>query len=99
MLKGCQRKLILLRDTGSNIFEEAYFVLKADADARQNLSESDMVSEARRIVEANTLRLGMHDDNQPPSTKTTRDKTAYFGWFFAGCVFSCAFLGLFLLIF
>ncbi|NLK38978.1 MAG: hypothetical protein GX303_01845 [Clostridiales bacterium] len=98
MLKGCQRKIILLRNTGSNIFEEAYFVLKADAEARQDLSESDMVSEARRIVEANTISLGQHNTQAPPK-ESTKNKNTCFGWFLAGCVFSCLIVSILLLIF
>ena len=28
MVRGCQKKIIHLRDTGSDLFEEAYFILK-----------------------------------------------------------------------
>lgn len=97
MLKGCQRKIILLRDTGSNIFEEAYFVLKADAEARRDLSESDMVSEARRIVEENTLSLSCSAGMK--KSKSAKNKSASFGWFFAGCFASFCLLGLLMIIF
>lgn len=98
MLKGCQRKIILLRNTGSSIFEEAYFVLKADADTSQTLSEADMVNEARRIVEANTLHADARHSQLLPKLKTKQGNSGI-GWFFAGCAFSTVVAGLFLLIF
>ncbi|MBR7184421.1 MAG: hypothetical protein IKD37_02310 [Clostridia bacterium] len=52
MVKGCQRRIILLRETGSAIFEEAYFLVKPEqADA----SEQRMIAEANRIIEENLI--------------------------------------------
>lgn len=53
MLKGCQKNVIILRGTDSEIFEEAFFILKRDAEIDGNLRENDMISEAKRILEAN----------------------------------------------
>ena len=48
MLKGIQRQMMVVRIEKSEIFETAYFVIRADAADR---SESvDIVSEANRIV-------------------------------------------------
>ncbi len=52
MLKGCQRKIIMLKNTGSNIFEEAYFVIR-DSALRSHVSEADMIAEANRIIREN----------------------------------------------
>lgn len=49
MIRGIQRKIIHIKDTGSCYFEEAYFVLKRDVSTR--ISEADMIREASRIVE------------------------------------------------
>ena len=48
MLKGCHKRIIQIKDTGSNIFEEAYFILKCDADKKQN--SYDIIDEATAIV-------------------------------------------------
>lgn len=57
MLKGCQRKIIMLKNTGSNIFEEAYFVIR-DSALRSHVSEADMIAEANRIIRDNgTVQL------------------------------------------
>ena len=50
MLKGCQKKIIMLKNTGSKIFDEAYFIL-SDSAIASHCSQSDMIAEANRIVE------------------------------------------------
>ncbi|MBE6575002.1 MAG: hypothetical protein E7654_01860 [Ruminococcaceae bacterium] len=53
MVKGCQRQIVLLRGTGSELFEEAYFILKPE---KTSLPPARMITEANRIIEENTLR-------------------------------------------
>ena len=49
MIKGIQRKMIIVKTDRSKIFETAYFVLRADLD--DGASEAnDLLSEANRIV-------------------------------------------------
>lgn len=57
MLKGVQRKLIMLQTNGSDLFETAYFVLREDAACRCH-DRNEMLTEARRIVEENSLAKG-----------------------------------------
>ena len=47
MLKGCQKKIIFLKNTGSSVFDEAYLVIKPDYEEREDF---DIVSEATRII-------------------------------------------------
>ena len=47
VLKGAQKKMIVVKTGSSELFEEAYFVLKA-SEVR---GESDMLTEANRIIE------------------------------------------------
>lgn len=54
MIKGCQKKIIYLKNTDSGIFDEAYFVLRRDGEA-EHFGEADMVSEAKRIIEGASL--------------------------------------------
>lgn len=50
MIKGCQKKIIHLRNTESPFFEEAYFVLK---DGLSPLpKEDDIIKAAMRIAES-----------------------------------------------
>ena len=47
MIKGCHKSIVFLRDTGSELFDEAYFILKPNAQGKK---EADIISEATRIV-------------------------------------------------
>ena len=47
MIKGCHKNIVFLKDTGSELFDEAYFILKPNAHEKK---ETDIISEATRIV-------------------------------------------------
>ena len=50
IVRGCQKKVIFLKNTGSHLFDEAYFIVsRACEDAR--IVEGDMVCEANRIID------------------------------------------------
>jgi hypothetical protein len=53
-LKGCQKNVIMLKGTDSEIFEEAFFVLRRDVELDGKVGKSDMVNEAQRILNAHT---------------------------------------------
>lgn len=48
MIKGCQKKIIQIKDTKSKFFEEAYLVLKNDC--KYGEKSVDIVSEATSII-------------------------------------------------
>ena len=50
MVRGCQKKIIYLKNTGSEVFEEAYFVVREKNLAYES-SECDMIEEANRILD------------------------------------------------
>lgn len=54
-MRGCQRQIIMLRGTDSQIFDEAYFLLRKDFD-RSRGEEGELVREAERLVALNTTR-------------------------------------------
>lgn len=69
-MKGCQKKIILLKGTESALFEEAYFIIK---ETEIPSCKNDMIAEACRIIEANDLSAA------PKSVKLSRKKKlAYF---------------------
>ncbi len=74
MLKGCQKQMIVLHGTGSEIFEEAYFVLKKVPGG--SVGKSAMLLEANRIVEEN--RIGI------PRRKSSSDAAKGLFFFIAG---------------
>ncbi len=49
MVRGCQKKMIYLKNTGSEVFDEAYFVI-GDKNKEYDLNECDLVKEANRIL-------------------------------------------------
>ena len=50
MVRGCQKKIIYLKNTGSEVFEEAYFVVR-EKTLPSYVEECDMVEEANRILD------------------------------------------------
>lgn len=48
-MRGCQKRVIYMKNTGSEVFEEAYFVVKDESALI--CREGDLLSEAKRIVE------------------------------------------------
>ncbi len=50
MLKGCQRRMIVVRTGKDTMFDEVYFVLKKDCSDESCIEESDIICEANRII-------------------------------------------------
>lgn len=50
MLKGCQRRIIMVKDTKNPCIDTAYFVLKNDAPS--GVTQTDMLTEAARMLDA-----------------------------------------------
>ena len=51
-MKGYKKQVIYIKNTGSRHFEEAYFVIRGDIDAK-SCSSKNMVEEANRIIKEN----------------------------------------------
>ena len=49
MIKGARKQMIVVRTGNSRYFDEAYFVLKEDAQ-KENRKSTDILSEANRIL-------------------------------------------------
>lgn len=51
MLKGCTKRVIVIKDTGSDLFDEAFFVIKPQNSKSGKLrTETDFVYEANKII-------------------------------------------------
>ena len=57
MIKGCQRKMIMVKGDEESPFEMAYFVIKSDPRSSE-IGENDILAEANKIVEAKTICEG-----------------------------------------
>ena len=55
LYKGCEKRMINVKNTGSELFEEAYFIINTKHSAR--VSHTDMIKEANRLVAENTIAL------------------------------------------
>lgn len=54
MLRGCQKRVIFLKNTGSKIFDGAYFLI-SDNDKTSRMDSEDMIAEAGKIIEENII--------------------------------------------
>ena len=50
MVRGCQRRVVFIKNTDSEIFSEAYFIL-VDGVEKKEHSDGDIIREANRIIE------------------------------------------------
>ena len=80
-MRGCERKIIMLKGTDSEIFDEAYFLIRRDF--KEGGSTGEIVHEAQRIVDMNTT-------HRRQSGKCKSEKRAFFFGaifgFFAGLI-------------
>ena len=51
-MRGCQKRVIYMKNTGSEVFDEAYFVVRDGYT--HTLAKVDFLKEANRIVEENS---------------------------------------------
>lgn len=61
MLKGCQRRMVIVPGKDKEIFETAYFVLRRESEKRA-LGHRDLLEEANRIINAQQIRAGREQD-------------------------------------
>ena len=83
MIRGAQKRMIVVRTRDSRVFEEAYFVMRREAEG-DGASEQDMIREANRILERSLPR-----DRLTPPPPTQASPTARHGgffWFTAGLI-------------
>ncbi|MBR0302893.1 MAG: hypothetical protein IJQ80_03500 [Clostridia bacterium] len=74
MVKGCQKRTIHIKDTGSRYYEEAYFVLRPGVTDAGDMSD-DMIGEAIRIAGESVA---------PRGAGSGRRAARWLGAFFAG---------------
>lgn len=56
MLKGCVRRVVYMKDTEGDLFEEAYFFVRNSPERKCN--DRDMVREAERIITESSVDAG-----------------------------------------
>lgn len=89
VLRGTERRMIKIVHPDSELFDEAYFILKQNARYYNTDDNSTLVEEAARIVRDNLMSVQCTGITSRKTTK--RDKIMYFA---AGAA-TCAVLALF----
>lgn len=87
MIKGCSKRVIVVKNPTGNYFEEAHFILKERFASPQTPScEAKMIDEANRIITDNMLTKYCPT---PQSGKKTNFKFSPIAVFVMGMVTSC----------
>lgn len=50
VVRGTQRKMVVVKTADSELFDEAYFILRKDSARYNDSSEGSMIDEANRII-------------------------------------------------
>jgi len=75
LLKGINKRVIVIRDPDSEMFEEAYFILKAGKGFARGHKEADMVGEASRLLsQYQSQRRGPPVKTERPAGKKSLPK-------------------------
>ena len=95
MIKGTQKKIIVVKNPKSRIFDEAYFVVRSDGgkSALLNVTHDDMVLEANKII-----ARSLTPESLPLQSKRTAGRKTRFLWYLAGAISSGAVFLLFSLL-
>ena len=84
MIRGAEKRMIVVRTRDSRLFEEAYFVVRPEAE-RMGREESDMLLEANRILESSTA--GRSDPLPfPEAAIPSKGLLRGLAWFLLGAV-------------
>lgn len=86
-LKGTQKRMIAIKTNDSNLFEEAYFVLKANIDN----SNTDMVAEAEKIIRS---RAGQKEQKSKKSILSKNSVIAVVSFLLGAAVCALVFVAL-----
>ena len=70
-MRGYQKRVVYLKNTGSSVFEEAYFVIKSDKKdfSDKAYTGEALIEEAHRIIEEN-VKLHSNKKRKIPSVKS-----------------------------
>lgn len=67
MIKGTQRRIIMVKDTESPYFDSAYFVIKSDVASHRH--DGDLISEANRMIEAYKKDIPAYESKKSVTSK------------------------------
>jgi len=80
--------MIFIKNTGSELFDEAYFVISERAKRARYVSESDLVKEANRIINENMITGYITSERKTTGNKKRKGSLYLLLWYLAGAA-SC----------
>jgi hypothetical protein len=89
MIKGCRKNVVYVRNTGSEMFDEAYFIV-SEKGSGVKATESDMVREAGRIISEGPSASYFSSPKQTSSRKSSVFTVGKAAWFMLGASFTTA---------
>ena len=82
MLKGCKKNVVFVKNTGSDMFESAYFIVADEFEGKR--TENDMLKEAKRIISTSPVSSYFSNASEQTDKKTKMPNRA--AWFILGAV-------------
>ena len=73
MIKGCNKRVIWIRNTENELFEQAYFIL-SDSACVSEKTDNDIIKEAKQLI--NNSPVGAYWDHQPSARWYIQSKWA-----------------------
>ena len=93
MLRGAEKRMIVVRTRDSRLFEEAYFVVRPEAD-RGDRDELNMVWEANRLLESSMDGWWSETMGSPHFPRSRRGGYRRGLWFLVGLLSGGGIVGL-----
>ncbi len=94
MIKGIQKNIFVIKNTGSSIFSEAHFMLREDMPLLP--TNTDMLLEAKRIISENVVSP---DSVMKSLGSRKRERNIRIALFFAGMILGGAVSAVLMLVF
>ena len=90
MIKGCQKRVVWVRNTESEWFDEAYFILSEKSMERRP-RETDIMAEANRIISESPFASywGLEAERKQEPVSNNNNGKLRFKWFSLGMI-ACA---------
>lgn len=92
MIKGCNKRVIVMKETGNAMIEEAFFILKPEA-AKTGVTEGDIIKQANYILEKSLASDKLHGLSHHAKVKNRQTLPAFFSGAVIGVIITA---GLFL---
>lgn len=98
MIRGAQKKMIVIRTHDSRVFEEAYFVMRKETESA--VEDGDMLTEADRIIRRSTAGMTAtafpRQEQRESAGERRRQRVRSVLWFFVGALAGGGGMGLLL---